>query len=91
MCTGGRGIRILLVLDPRHQGARVLDGDRIVRTHGDARADEAANHVQRRRLADVIGVWLERQAEHAHLPGSGPEIEERVEDLRKGRSRAVAR
>src|SRR4051812_2369797 len=86
--TGRRGVRVVEELDPLHQRPRLLDSLRIVTAHVRACVLEGLDDADRRRVAHVVGVRLEGEAEDRHRP-SPPFAAERLDDL--AAHRALAR
>ena len=62
-------MRVAPVLDLGHERPRLVDRGRVVRPHRRPALQQRPADLDARRLAHVVGVGLERQAEHAdHLP-----------------------
>ena len=55
-----------MIGDIRQNGACTLDGDGVAGVDVSAFVDHGLDHLERRRIANVIGVGLERQAKHRH-------------------------
>ena len=82
------GVGIVAIFDIGQFAARLLHADRIVRAHLGAHVEQAGHQRDRRRLAHVVGVGLEGQAEH----GDGLAAQAaagRIGDLARHRALAV--